>query len=338
VALAGCATREPPTLYEAGSFADLPGWSEADLAASLHAFLAGCRQPGVHGKLRRTCTEASAQTQGARRFFELAFTPWRLRNPDGTDEGLVTGYYEPVLDGSRVRTSRFSLPVFGVPAELAAAGARRGEPYLSRAEIERRGSSLEAPVIAWVEDAVELFFLHIQGSGQLRLPGGERLRLGFAAHNGHAYRSLGRFLVDSGELSLEQASMQGIKAWASANPARLQAALDQNPRYIFFRELPAAAGPVGALGVPLAADYSIAVDPRHVPLGAPVFLSTTYPLSSQPLQRLVLAQDTGAAIIGAVRADLFWGTGDEAGTHAGRMRQRGAMWLLWPRGESPSAR
>ncbi|MEO8718172.1 MAG: MltA domain-containing protein, partial [Burkholderiales bacterium] len=185
---------------------------------------------------------------------------------------------------------------------------------------------------AWVADPVELFFLQIQGSGQIQLESGERIRVGFAEQNGHPYRSLGRYLVDNGALTLEQASMQGIKAWAAANPQRLQDALNQNASYVFFRELPALEGPIGALGVPLEAGYSIAVDPKFVPLGAPVFLATTYPLSPQPLERLVMAQDTGGAIRGAVRADFFWGSGTEAGALAGRMRQPGRMWVLWPRG------
>jgi membrane-bound lytic murein transglycosylase A len=192
---------------------------------------------------------------------------------------------------------------------------------------------VRAPVLAWVEDPVELFFLQIQGSGQVALASGERIRLGYADQNGHPYRSLGRYLIERGELTLEQASMQGIKAWAAANPAKLQEALNVNASYVFFRELAGSDGPIGALGVPLSAQYSIAVDARYVPLGAPVFLATTFPLSSQPLERLVVAQDTGGAIRGAVRADFFWGTGAEAGTLAGRMRQQGRMWLLWPRGE-----
>ena len=182
---------------------------------------------------------------------------------------------------------------------------------------------------------MEFFFLQIQGSGQIQLESGERIRVGFAEQNGHPYRSLGRHLVERGEMTLDQASMQSIKAWAAANPQRLQEALNHNASYVFFRELPAAGGPSGALGVPLEAGYSIAVDARYVPLGAPVFLATTYPLSPQPLERLVLAQDTGGAIRGAVRADFFWGTGAEAGTLAGRMRQQGRLWLLWPRGEAP---
>jgi len=181
---------------------------------------------------------------------------------------------------------------------------------------------------------VEFFFLQIQGSGQIQLESGERIRVGFAEQNCHPYRSLGRHLVERGEMTLDQASMQSIKTWAAANPQRLQEALNHNASYVFFRELPAVGGPPGALGVPLEAGYSIAVDPRYVPLGAPVFLATTYPLSPQPLERLVIAQDTGGAIRGAGRADFFWGTGAEAGALAGRMRQPGRMWLLWPRGET----
>jgi membrane-bound lytic murein transglycosylase A len=215
---------------------------------------------------------------------------------------------------------------------------RRLVPYYSRGEIETRGASFGAPVLAWTSDPVELFFLQIQGSGQVELPGGERIRVGYADQNGHPYRSLGRYLVERGEMPLEQASMQGIKAWADANPQKLQEALNANPSYVFFRELPPAEGPIGALGIPLTAQYSIAVDRRFVPLGAPVFLATTYPLSEEPLERLVAAQDTGGAIRGAIRADFYWGTGPQAGMLAGRMRQQGRMWLLWPRGEPlPSA-
>ncbi len=278
---------------------------------------------------------------------------------EGSAQGLVTGYYEPILAGSRTRTERHRIPLYGVPQDLVVvdlAGlhpelrglrlrgrvdGRRLVPYWSRAEIEDRarvdggasGAAPGAPVLAWVEDPVELFFLQIQGSGQVALASGERIRLGYADQNGHPYRSLGRYLIERGELTLEQASMQGIKAWAAANPAKLQEALNVNASYVFFRELVGGDGPIGALGVPLSAQYSIAVDPRYVPLGAPVFLATTFPLSSQPLERLVVAQDTGGAIRGAVRADFFWGTGAEAGTLAGRMRQQGRMWLLWPRGE-----
>ena len=192
---------------------------------------------------------------------------------------------------------------------------------------------------AHAEDAVELFFLQIQGSGRVRLPDGSMMRLGYADQNGHPYKAIGRVLADRGEIPIEQASMQGIQAWARANPERLGEILDANPSYVFFREMPVKGngeeGPQGALGVPLTPGRSIAVDPRHVPLGAPVFLSTTYPNTSTPLSRLMLAQDTGGAIRGVVRADFFWGFGADAGAQAGRMKQSGQMWVLLPIGTGP---
>jgi membrane-bound lytic murein transglycosylase A len=353
-----CPPKPAPTAearYEPVAFAALPGWNGAAAAASVRAFVAGCRNGANARALKAACEEARALAAGddaaARAFFERSFAAYAVVAPDGSREGLVTGYYEPVLAGSRSRNARFARPVYGAPEDLVVVdlasqypelrGMRlrgrlngpRVEPYYSRGEIEARNGAFAAPVIAWVADPVELFFLQVQGSGQIQLETGERIRIGYAEHNGHPYRSLGRYLVERGVMTLDQASMQSIKAWAAANPDRTQEALNQNPSYVFFRELPAAGGPLGAMGVPLEAGHSIAADPLHVPLGAPVYLATTYPLSSQPLERLVVAQDTGGAIRGALRADLFWGTGPEAGALAGRMRQPGRMWLLWPRGE-----
>jgi membrane-bound lytic murein transglycosylase A len=334
-------------------FATIPGWAGAALAPGLRAFAAGCARIAA-GALRRACDGASAlapdDEAAARRFVESEFEAWAVAADDRPAQGMVTGYYEPVIAGSRSRSERFRHPVYGVPADLVAVdlesvqpdtrGLRlRGRiegarlvPYWSRAEIEAM-NPFRAPVLAWVEDPVELFFLQIQGSGQVELDTGGRLRLAYADQNGHPYRSMGRYLVERQEMTLDQASMQGIKAWAAANPRKLRAALDANPSYVFFRESTDLGGPIGTLGAPLTAGYSIAVDPRHVPLGAPVFLATTWPLSTQPLERLVAAQDTGGAIRGAARADFYWGSGSEAGTLAGRMRQAGRMWLLWPRGE-----
>ena len=339
----------------------MPGWRSATLAPALRAFVAGCGRLQA-ARWRAACDAAAGLTNAdeteVRAFFEARFAAYRIGAPDGSRDGLVTGYYEPILRGSRAAAGTYRHPVYGVPEDLIAvdlAGlhpelkslrlrgrldGRRLVPYYERAEIDAPGRQFAAPVIAWVADPVELFFLQVQGSGQLAFDTGERIRIGFADQNGHPYRSLGRYLIERGELKLEQASMQGIKAWAEANPDKLRAALASNPSYVFFRELPApvaaagaADGPPGAAGVPLTAELSIAVDPRAIPLGAPVFLATTYPLSERPLEKLVIAQDTGGAIRGAVRADFFWGTGPEAGAQAGRMRQRGAMWLVWPRGE-----
>jgi membrane-bound lytic murein transglycosylase A len=345
--------------YVAWSFEALPGWSEAKLEPSLRAFLAGC--PRAAGVLINACALASAvapgDEAGARRFFEAIFVPYALVGADGVDAGLVTGYYEPLLRGSRTESNLYRYPVYGVPEDLVVVDlaavtpevrnlrlrgrieGRRLVPYWSRAEIDARSGRLPAPVIAWVANPVDLFFLQVQGSGQIVLEGGERVRVGYADQNGHPYRSVGRYLVERGELPLEQASMQSIKDWAAANPERLREALNYNSSYVFFREIThldeRARGPVGALGVPLVPHYSLAVDRRFVPLGAPVYLETTLPVSEEPLRRLMAAHDTGGAIRGAVRADFFWGSGDDAGAMAGRMRQQGRLWLLWLRGEPP---
>jgi len=349
---------------QAARWSDLPGWGDDDVSAAWPAFLHSCRvlMTKPQGALwRAACDEAKGldgrDAASLRRFFEARFEPWLLTNPDGTTSGTITGYYEPLLRGSRLRSKSYLQPLLGVPGDLLTIdlsdvlpdlknmrlrGRLQGNkvvPYYSRAEIVGREKDYADRVLLWVDDPVELFFLQIQGSGRVRLPDGEMVRVGYADQNGHPYQSIGRLLVERGDLKLEQASMQGIQSWARANPAKLNDLLNANPSYVFFRELPSKGadsdGPPGALGVPLSAERSIAVDPRHVPLGAPVFLSTTQPNSAIPLQRLMLAQDTGGAIRGVVRADYFWGFGAEAGNQAGRMKQSGQMWVLLPPGSAP---
>lgn len=340
-------------VYQEVAFDALPGWPQTSLLPSLRAFLSGCGRPPA--PLMISCELAALVPPGdeaaARRFFESQFTPYAVRSSSAGDTGLLTGYYEPVIEGTRMRDAEHRFPIHGVPDDLITVdlGAvnpdlrnlrlrgrlegRRLVPYYSRAEIESR--DMPAEVIAWTRDPVELFFLQIQGSGQVRLPDGARIRIGFADVNGHPYRSLGRYLVDRGEMTLDQASMQNIKTWAEQNPHKLRDALNANPSYVFFRELKnlnVEEGPIGAQGVPLTGGYSLAVDRRFVPLGVPVYVATTYPLSPEPLERLMAAQDTGGAIRGVVRGDFFWGSGPDAGTIAGRMRNPVRMWLFWPRG------
>jgi membrane-bound lytic murein transglycosylase A len=296
---------------------------------------------------------AAPDDAAARAFFEQRFQPYQATQEDGTAEGLVTGYYEPLLKGDRVRTDRARFPLYAVPADLVTVdlasvypelknlrlrGRLAGNklvPYPTRKEIEAaggQGNGFKGKPIAWAADPVELFFLQIQGSGRIELPDGSHMRVGYADQNGHPYQSIGKLLVERGELKLEQASMQGIKDWGAKNPDKLPDLLASNPSFVFFQELPNdLAGPLGALGVPLTGGRSIAIDPRFIPLGAPVFLATTQPNSPVPLNRLVMAQDTGGAIRGGVRADFFWGFGDTAGELAGRMKQRGRMWVLLPR-------
>ena len=291
----------------------------------------------------------------ARAWFEAQFRPWALASPDGSRTGLVTGYYEPVVKGSRTRKPPYLSPLFAPPEDMVTVElgdlypelknlrlrgrieGRKLVPYYSRAEWAKQEDSRRGSVLFWIDDPLDLFFMQVQGSGQVVLDDGSRVRAGYADQNGHPYRSIGKWLVDQGELKLDQASMQGIKAWAAAHPQRLQELLNANPSLVFFRELPLnGSGPPGALGVPLTPERSIAVDPRIIALGAPVYLATTWPNGDRPLNRLMLAQDTGGAIRGAVRADFYWGSGAEAGNLAGRMKQHGLMWVLMPRTWAPN--
>lgn len=354
---------QPPAPQPRGTlvpaaWSELPDWGRDALKPSLEAFLRSCAVLQKRPDWEAVCNDASQLAASGEReaslFFETRFDPWRVLNGDDSDTGLVTGYYEPLLRGSRVRTDRYRYPLYGVPGDLLVIDlgelypdlknrrlrgkleGNRVVPYPARADIDRRPDRFSGTELAWVDDAVEAFFLQIQGSGQVQLESGERLRLGYADQNGHPFRSLGRALIDDGEIAPERASMQGIKEWARRNPQKVQQYLDTNPSYVFFRELPPdLPGPLGALGVPLTPERSIAVDARVVPLGVPVWLSTTYPNAADPLNRLVMAQDTGGAINGAVRADFFWGFGDAAGQQAGRMRQPGRMWILMPKGVAP---
>ena len=356
---------QPPTFsrrFTPATWADLPNWQKDDLRAAWPAFQQSCRglakRAGAEA-WQAVCSRAAAvngQSNAAvREFFERELRPYAVStdDPEAT-EGMVTGYYEPLLQGSRQKTARFAHAVHGTPDNLLTIelgelfpelkGKRvRGRvegnkvvPYWTRGEILAADTRLPAQTLAWVDDAIELFFLQIQGSGRIRLPDGSLMRVNYADQNGHPYRSIGRLRVERGDLKLEEASMQGIQAWARANPTRLDELLNSNPSYVFFREMPASDdGPIGALGVPLTAERSIAIDPRSIPLGAPVFLATTYPNTSRKLERLVMAQDTGGAIRGAVRADFFWGFGKEAGALAGRMKQNGRLWVLLPEGAAP---
>jgi membrane-bound lytic murein transglycosylase A len=348
---------EATVRYEHVGWSGLPGWSDDDLREVWPAYLKSCRSLRFRAEWSSVCTAAEplGSASAIRAYFEQYFEPYaivRQTGPLREDTGLITGYYEPLLKGSRSASSRFSAPLYSPPADLLTIdlsslypelkGKRlRGRvqgnrvvPYYNRAELEA-GASLHGREIVWVDDALDAFLLQVQGSGRVQLPSGETIRLQYADQNGYPYQSIGRYLVDKGELTVEQATMPGIREWLAAHPARLNEVLDSNPSYVFFSEEKIddpTQGPRGAQGVPLTPGRSIAVDPASVPLGAPVFLDTTYPATDRPLQRLVMAQDTGGAIRGAVRADFFWGFGHEAGDQAGRMRQPLRMWMLWPKG------
>ena len=347
---------KPADYLRSASFSDLPGWSEDDLRQSWPAMLATCQALAKRIEWQEVCRLASdvnpADEAMVRSFYESQFIPHQLRNLDGNSQGMATGYYEPLLRGARSRNGPYQTALYRAPDDLLTidmgllypelknmrlrgrVAGTKVVPYFSRAELVSK-NHLVGKELVWVDNPIDAFFLQVQGSGRVVLePGGEIIRVAYADQNGHPYRSIGRYLVERGELSLEQASMQGIKAWYLANPSRQQELLSANPSFVFFREekiLDPSKGPKGSLGVPLTPQRSIAVDPQFITLGAPVFVSTTQPNSGTPLRRLVLAQDTGGAIRNPVRADFFWGFGDEAGELAGRMKQALFMWVLLPR-------
>lgn len=373
--LAACSTTPPPKATEVApavatpapapavgpvlrpvAFSGMPGWERDDLRDAWPAFLTSCDVMARRAAWKEPCTVArevdSTNVRAIRTFFESFFVPHQVFNPDGTDNGLVTGYYEPLLNGARKRGGPYQTPLHRTPDDLLTVDLGsvypelknmrlRGKlvgnkivPYPARAELTQSAALVGSELI-WVDNPIDAFFLQVQGSGRVQIADSkETVRVAYADQNGHPYRSIGRYLVDKGELTMDQASAQGIKAWLAANPKRQQELLNANPGYVFFKEeklTDPRKGPKGALGVPLTPQRSVAVDPNYIPLGAPVFLSTTQPGSSVPLQRMMVAQDTGGAIKNAVRADYFWGFGAEAGEKAGKMKQRGMLWVLLPK-------
>lgn len=353
--LAGCAVKqvkpglEPGPRYAPVDWSSLPPASDKDLVAGFTTWRSGCDRLAKDPVWASTCRLAAttATTPDAVRAFLRANTDVYALGTAESRDGLITGYYEPVYAGSLARTTQATVPVYAVPDDLIVVklddiypelkgkrlrGRLKGRtlvPYDDAATIAD-GSS--ARVLAWLTDPMDLQFLQIQGSGRIRLANGQLLRLGYADQNGRPYRAIGRWLVDQGELKPADVSMQSIRAWARSHPTRVKEMLASNPSYVFFERQPDSdAGPKGSLAVPLTAGYSIAVDRKAIPLGSLVWLSTTTP-DGAPLVRPVAAQDTGGAITGTVRADLFTGTGDAAGDLAGHMKQAGRLWMLWPRG------
>lgn len=347
--------------YVPVQFSDLAGWPGDQLVTSWPAWLQSCKRLGKRSDWQTICADAALLTtvdeKSVRDFFEKRFVPWQILNVTGNkppvDTGMITGYYEPLLTGGREEKPG-RVPLYAVPDDMLTVdlgelfpelkGKRvRGRidgkkvlPYWDRAQIDQ--GKAQAKVLVWVDEPVDAFFLQIQGSGRVQLEDGSILRVGYADQNGHPYKAIGRWLADQGELPIEKVSMQNIRAWGQAHPERLHEMLNVNPSYVFFRVLENAdGGPIGALNVPLTDGASIAVDPKFIPLGSPVFLAATRPDNGAPLLRLMHAQDTGGAIRGPVRADFFWGFGAEAGAIAGMTKQQGRLWLLLPKGVNPPA-
>lgn len=321
----------------------LPGWERDGLGGLFDALARQCALRRPPPPWPRLCKDLPALAGGPaalRNWIEARFVAWPLIGPNGSDLGLITGYHEPLLTGSTQRENPSQVALYRRPMDLQSDGTARlrivdgrREPYPARASIE--GSPLLAgQELVWLDDPVEAFFLQVQGSGRVRLRNNDILRVGFADHNGQPYRAIGAELVARGALDREEVDAPAIKAWLRAHPDEARGVMRSNPRYIFFRALatPADAGPPGSMAVPLTPMRSVATDPDFVPEGALLYLETHYPDDGRPLARAMLSQDRGAAIVGGVRADIFFGAGDEAARLAGLMKEPGRIWLLWPRG------
>lgn len=339
--------------YIASDWNKLPDWPGEGSLATWPAWLNSCKRLANRAVWKDLCSEAQTllprDDSSVRAYFEKNFQPWQIETSEGAQTGLITGYYEPLLKGSK-QAKPGRTPILAVPDDLLTIDlgdvypelkgmrlrgrldGRKVVPYWNRADIDSGKAPIAGLALAWVDDPIEAFFLQVQGSGRIRLDDGSLLRVGYADQNGHPYKSIGKWLIDQGELKASEASMQGIQAWARANPARLAQLLNANPSFVFFRVLPSAdGGPIGALNVPLSDGASVAIDSKFVPLGSPIYLATTWPNDTKPLNRIMQAQDTGGAIRGPIRADFFWGFGNEAGALAGRMKQQGQIWLIWPK-------
>lgn len=348
------------SLLKPAKWEEIDGLMEDDLSAAWGAWLQSCSTLKNKPQWQPACSAAKVlgkpNNAAIIAYLTTQFDVYSAVSAEGENTGLITGYYEPLLQGSRKQSAQYPYPLYAQPKDIVTVeladvypelkfkrirgrlvdtkqGSKKLIPYMTRAEIETNPSPLAGSEIVWINDIIDVFFLQIQGSGLVNLDNGQQVHVGYADQNGRAYNSIGRLLIERNELTADQASMQGIKNWARNNLDKLRDLLNSNPSYVFFRELPAdLPGPLGALGVPITAERSVAIDPKYIPLGAPIFLSTTQPNSAKPLKRLMMAQDTGGAIKGGVRADFFWGAGDSAGKQAGAMKQQGKIWVLLPKG------
>jgi peptidoglycan lytic transglycosylase A len=364
----------PPTphlKYDIVSFKKLPGWRQDNVAQSLIALKRSCsvitrgypkhylttkELPIVTADWLPVCKALSQlkhpTNAAARDFYEKWFSPIVLSD-NGDTQGLFTGYYQPVVHGSLHPHGKYQIPLYAKPRNLIRVNlghfrkSWRGHhlsgrvhngwliPYYKRREINAGKIKDTTSVLAWVDSRVERFFLQIQGSGVVQLDNGRTLQVGYAASNGAPYKAIGHVLIERGDIPREKMSMQSIRAWCKAHPDKVQAILNHNTAFVFFR-IQQRKGAIGTQNVPLVPGRSIAVDNRFIPLGLPIWLVTTVPdprdvNKAKPFRRLMVSQDTGGAIRGVVRADIFWGVGDKAGAIAGHMKNKGRYWGLVPK-------
>ncbi len=334
--------------YVLSSWESLPNWKKDQLTEAWPAWLKSCQyaEKAKDGLLQGVCKDANqvnlSSNTSIQHYFESQFNVWEIRQardissyPKGSNQGLITAYYEPILQGALKRGGIYQTPLYRMPPAWQASPQEIRAP---RTEL-LRSHVLDGFELVWVADPIAAAFMQIQGSGRILLENNQELRLGFGGSNNQPYVSIGKWLIDQKELTPAQASKQGISDWAMQHPRKIDALLNANPRFVFFKILAGNVkvldGPIGSIGVSLTAQRSIAVDLQSIPKGAPVFLATTDPETKKPIERLVFAQDTGAAIVGGVRADYYWGSGEMAGEKAGKMKQTGRMWVLLPKVEGP---
>jgi membrane-bound lytic murein transglycosylase A len=356
------------SLHEA-TFSDLPNWNNDDIRTAHSAFLKSCtviqkqpssrslgslKQAGTIGDWTPICAKARAinlsNPAQLRGFYETHFTPHQVM-ANGQTEGLFTGYYEASLNGSRTRTPRYNIPLYTRPSDLVMVqlgdfrddlkGRRiagrvvngRLKPYEDRTQIVSGAWPHNDKALVWVDDAVDAFFVQIQGSGLVTLPDGQSMRIGYAGQNGHPYYAIGRELVKRGALTKEAVSMQSIRGWLADNPRKADEVMNTNASYVFFQELSTkGGGPVGGQNVALTPERSLAIDHSLMAYGLPVWVDIDPPTpETRRLQQLMIAQDTGGAIRGPVRGDVFWGHGARAETWAGAMKSKGRYWVLLPK-------
>ncbi len=346
---AGCAPKPqilseklPQTYLVPSEYTALESWAEEDFDTLLQIFQKSCvsgRTKQLYGTL---CDEAD-KVSDARVFFEQALRPYKITTSEGEASGLITGYYEPLLFGSLQKSERYRYPVYAVPDDLIIVKLDSIYPELKGIRLRGRleGNTLvpyaaretmaesNVSALCWVDDELSLFFLEVQGSGRIQLDDEETIFVGYANQNGHPYRSIGKYLIDKREIARDKVSLQSIRAWLDANPERVDEVLNANPSRVFFKERRQSA--TGSLGLELTPERSIAVDRRYVPLGSMLYMQTQDPIDQMPIEKIVFAQDTGGAIKGEIRADMFWGYGLEAEHKAGKMKEPLELWILLPR-------
>jgi len=356
--------QQPAGIGNSIEWKDLPGWSKDKHAEVWPALLQSCKIMKFRKKEWIPICKAAKKLESpsndqAKNFFELWFKPHKIYNDQGKTDGLITGYYEPILKGSLTPSKEYAYPIYKWPHDLLIVEldslhpdlkgkrlrgrivGRKVVPYFSRADIDKQPNLFKGNELAWVKDPVDLFFLQIQGSGRIQLPNNKTISVGYAQQNGHPYIAIGAILIRNGEIERKDISLKSIREWLKKNPKKTFELLHTNPSYVFFRTLDSGLpGPLGALNLPLTAERSIAVDPKTISLGIPVWLNTKLPTGDndkskeQTYQRLMFAQDTGGAIRGAVRADVFWGNGKRAEFYAGHMKQDGELYALLPKAEA----